>query len=122
ASPPPSLVASTPVANLPVNASWQQTVPTPTAVPLEVVDAADAEYRVLTNVYERVAPSVVNIEVTLETPHPNIGDVSTGSGFVYDADGNIITNAHVVQGATEVRVTFNDGYVAEASVVGVDTY
>jgi len=122
AGPPPSAIASTPFENLPVNAAYRQTLPTPTAISADIISAADAEYMVLTNVYERVAPSVVNIEVTLTTPHPGLGDQSSGSGFVYDTDGHIITNAHVVQDASEVRVTFNDGYVADATVVGVDTY
>ncbi len=118
----PAPVASTPIESLPVNAAFRQTLPTPTAVSADIISAADAEYLVLTNVYERVAPSVVNIEVTVATPHPGVGDQSSGSGFVFDADGHIITNAHVVQDASEVRVTFNDGYVATATVVGVDTY
>lgn len=118
----PSPAASTPVENLPVNAAWQQALPTPTAVPADIISAADAEYLMLTNIYERVAPSVVNIEVTVDTPHPELGNLSSGSGFVYDDDGHIVTNAHVVQDAVEIRITFNDGYVADGSVVGVDTY
>jgi 2-alkenal reductase len=118
----PVPVASTPIANLPVNAVYRQTLPTPTPVSVEIINAADAEYLVLTNVYDRVAPSVVNIEVTLTTPHPGLGDQSSGSGFVYDTDGHIVTNAHVVQDASAVQVTFNDGYVTDATVVGVDTY
>jgi 2-alkenal reductase len=92
----------------------------PTAIPQAVVDAADAEYLLLTNVYERVAPSVVNIEVVVNTPA--FADVGRGSGFVLDMDGHIVTNAHVVNDAREIRVTFNDGYVAGASAVGVDLF
>ena len=122
ALPAPPPVAGTPLESLPVNAAYRQTLPTPTAISADIISAADAGYLVLTNVYERVAPSVVNIEVTLTTPHPGLGDQSSGSGFVYDTDGHIVTNAHVVQDASEVRVTFNDGYVTDATVIGVDTY
>ncbi len=44
--------------------------------------------------------------------------VGTGSGFVYDAKGHILTNNHVVEGADEIKVTFHDGTVAEAKIVG----
>ena len=44
----------------------------------------------------------------------------TGSGFVYDDKGHIVTNNHVVEGAGEIRVTFHDGEEAIAKVVGTD--
>lgn len=122
ASPPSQAAATTPLADLPVNVAFQQgaTPAVPTAVPQAVIDAADAEYQLLTNIYERVAPSVVNIEVVTNTV--GFADVGRGSGFVLDTEGHIITNAHVVNDANEVRVTFNDGYVAEARTVGVDLF
>jgi 2-alkenal reductase len=45
---------------------------------------------------------------------------SSGSGFVWDPEGHIVTNNHVVEGAEEVQITFSDGTVAVAEVVGVD--
>lgn len=114
---PAQAVASTPVAAMPVNVSFQQQAEVPSPVPQAVIDAADAEYLLLTNVYERVAPSVVNIDVSL-----SIGDDASGSGFVFDEEGHIITNAHVVSAAESILVTFNDGYVAPAQVVGTDNY
>ncbi|MFO7322096.1 MAG: trypsin-like peptidase domain-containing protein [Chloroflexota bacterium] len=120
---PPNAVASTPLANLPVNAAFRQTArATATPVPQEIIDAADAEYLLLTNIYQRIAPSVVNIDIVISTPHPGLGDRSSGSGFIYDDSGHIVTNAHVVQDAEEVRVTFNDGYVTVAEVLGADPY
>jgi serine protease Do len=44
----------------------------------------------------------------------------TGSGFVYDDQGHILTNNHVVQGAGKILVTFHDGETAQATVVGTD--
>jgi S1-C subfamily serine protease len=117
---PPQAVASTPVGAL--NVAFMAQAPTPTAVPQSVIDAADAEYLLLTNLYERLSPSVVNLDVQIETPHPGIGDQVSGSGFIYDADGHIITNAHVVSGANEIRVTFSDGYVTTAAIIGQDAY
>ena len=45
---------------------------------------------------------------------------STGSGFIFDAQGHIVTNNHVVQGATTLEVTLYDGSTHEATVVGTD--
>lgn len=95
---------------------------TPTPVAAEIVEAADAEYLLLTNLYERVNPSVVNIEIVSRF-HSDSGIVdSSGSGFVYDMNGHIVTNSHVVRDAEQILVTFYDGYVTEADVVGVDDY
>lgn len=118
---PPAAVASTPVSGL-VNTAFQSQSPTP--VSAEVINEADAEYLLLTNIYERLAPSVVNIEVSVETPHPEIVEfgISRASGFVLDTEGHIVTNAHVVDGAQEISVTFNDGYVTTAELIGVDVF
>ena len=116
-------VAGTPVASLPRVVAFQSdSGALPSEVPQAVIDAADAEYELLTNVYQRVAPSVVNVDVVVTSAHPGVGDRVGGSGFVFDTDGHIITNAHVVHDEQSVQITFNDGYIADASVVGVDTY
>jgi 2-alkenal reductase len=77
---------------------------------------------VLVNLYERVSPGVVNIEVSLKDPQGDLVDVGIGSGFVYGTQGHIITNAHVESEADELRVKFPDGLVLPATVVGDDTY
>ncbi|MEO8394612.1 MAG: trypsin-like peptidase domain-containing protein, partial [Chloroflexota bacterium] len=119
-TPPPSAMASTPLNAL---VSFQaQGRETPTAIPQEIIDAADAEYLLLQNIYDRVTPSVVNIDVTVSTANPGIVDQGSGSGFVYDDAGHIITNAHVVNQATEILVTFQDGYAVAATLVGLDAY
>ncbi len=61
-----------------------------------------------------VENSVVAIDVSQEA------GASAGSGFVIDEAGHIITNEHVVGGATAVYVTLHDGRVYEADIVGVD--
>lgn len=93
---------------------------TPTAVAPDVMNQAVAMQQVYVNMYKRVDPSVVNIDVVLRgnSDSPD----SSGSGFVYDTEGHIISNAHVVQDAREMFVTFQGGYVAEATLVGVDDY
>ncbi len=98
--------------------------PTPSPLPSDFVEAADREYILMGNVYERVSPSVVNIDVAIniQIEEENLRDVGSGSGFVYDLDGHIVTNSHVVRDADGIRVTFRDGYVADAELVGLDDF
>ncbi len=120
-------------------------VPVPQATPLPdtIISQADAEEILLVNLYKRVNPSVVNINVILgEFQHPVVPDgpqpeqpnpktpeeqfspffnpQGQGSGFVYDKNGYIITNNHVVENATKITVIFFDGTQADAEVVGTD--
>jgi len=69
-----------------------------------------AEEALLTSLYEQVSPSVVYIQVP----------AGEGSGFVWDKEGHIVTNNHVVQGARSVLVQFFDGNILEAEIVGLD--
>lgn len=89
---------------------------TPTALPGEIVDAADAENRLLTNIYARSSDSVVNIEATNQT------ETRRGSGFVYDRQGHIITNAHLVKDAEAIVVTLRNAYPLPAELVGLDSF
>ncbi len=94
----------------------------PTPLPEEVIAEADAEELLLINLYQRVNPGVVNVDVSFEHGDMGLTDFGSGSGFVYDAEGHIVTNNHVIAGADEVRITFSDGVVLIAEVVGVDPY
>ncbi|MCK4474925.1 trypsin-like peptidase domain-containing protein [Candidatus Bathyarchaeota archaeon] len=60
--------------------------------------------------------------VVLITNKRNDGSVVEGSGFVYDMQGHIVTNNHVVEGEAEIRVTFSDGTVTSAQLIGGDVY
>jgi S1-C subfamily serine protease len=95
-----------------------QAVPTASASQIELVTDED---QVLVDLYKRLNPSVVNITVYLDQD----GELSLyaqGSGFVYDDQGHILTNAHVVHGFDAVEVTFSDGLIREATVVGEDLH
>ena len=74
--------------------------------------------------YERVASGVVFVQANSgrgELPFPGGGQAASGSGFVIDEDGHIITNEHVVDGADEFRVRFGeDGEPIEAELLGTD--
>ncbi len=115
-----------------------------TTAPIRVMGQApvDSETVLLQQLYQQVNPSVVNIQVHIpagsdvlqllpsdpslpqETPDPNGTpaplDIAEASGFVYDKLGHIVTNAHVVQDATRIAVTFADDTTVIAKVVGID--
>jgi len=111
---------------------------TPTPIPPTVLNDADAEERLVAAIYERVAPSVVHIRVVQhvagaempmiqipgwpESPAPpqDFYRQGEGSGFVWDSEGHIVTNYHVVQNAEKVEITFLDGATVPAEVVGTD--
>lgn len=116
-------VSSTPIADLPISVGappGSDGMATP--IPQSIIDEADAEYLLLANVYDRTTPSIINIEADVYSDTGAYVDTSRGSGFVYDMQGHVITNAHVIRSARAIRVTFNNGYIATAQVVGVDTY
>jgi 2-alkenal reductase len=109
-------------------------VATPTAVARPAAPAAapsatggtDVESALLRAVYEKVNPSVVYIENLTQLSQRSQQQTdqtvpeSQGSGFVWDAQGHIVTNDHVVRGADELQVTFSDGVVLPAELIGSD--
>src|SRR3954470_16468009 len=99
--------------------------------PLRGQDTSNSGDGVLTprDIYKRAAPGVVFIraQVVQQTqspfdfgfPQQQRGE-ATGSGFVIDHKGTIVTNAHVVAGATKVTVQFADRHVVDATILGRD--
>jgi len=122
----------------PLQASPLPAPATPTPLPSSVLEEADAEELLVASIYERVAPSVVHIRVVqqvsgAELPFPEIPGWpempeppqdffrrGEGSGFVWDQQGHIVTNCHVVENAERVEVVFLDGTTVLAEVVGTD--
>ena len=94
----------------------------PTALPDDIVSAADAEYLLLTNIYQRVSPSVVNVEALIFADDGSASDTRRGSGFVYDRQGHIITNAHLVSGVDSITVTLQNTQVVPAQMLGLDSF
>jgi S1-C subfamily serine protease len=91
--------------------------------------ATTAQSTNLTSIFKKVENSVV--QITAKTPNPNLQIIINGiplsnkssrlgSGFVYDKQGRIITNTHVVDGASTADVTFVDGNTYRAKVIGKD--
>src|SRR3954449_5330088 len=76
-------------------------------------------------VYENAKDSVAYItsQVTQQSDSPfgqTQTGIATGSGFVVSSDGYIVTNAHVVEGSTNVKVKIGDGKTQTATIVGQD--
>lgn len=96
--------------------------PTPTPTPAVPVDLEPGE-RILINIYKKVAPSVVNITTQVLQWDFFFGvypEEGAGSGFVYDKEGHIITNYHVIEDAQSIEVSFGEDLSVPAEVVGVD--
>ena len=74
----------------------------------------------LIEIFEKSEPGVVRVNVQRIESVEGAGGV--GSGFVFDKKGHIITNAHVVDDARKVVVTFLDGRSYNANIIGLDEY
>lgn len=72
-------------------------------------------------VFNVVKDSVVLIKTKIQTTL-GLEDYSQGSGFIYDGNGHIITNNHVIEDADEIHITFTSGNITKATIVGVDPY
>lgn len=93
------------------------------------VEAVDAYSRVVTSVAERVGPAVVNVGVThvlrakTRAGEPRTSERSgAGSGVVITPDGYILTNSHVVSGASRIVAATGDGRELAAELVGEDPH
>jgi putative serine protease PepD len=85
---------------------------TPSAQPAAVTQSGST----VAEIYRRVGDAVVLVRAGSELG----GGVATGSGFVIDAEGHVVTNQHVVGSSTDVTVVSADGDEYDAEVVGTD--
>lgn len=126
----------------PTQASITNALAAPPAAELTQTGGSDllAAYQgTLEGIYKQVSPSVVNIRVVKQMDASSIPGQNfpffnlpqdqqpsqqyssgLGSGFVWDTQGHIVTNNHVVSGAEKIEVTFSDGTILNATLVGAD--
>ncbi len=107
---------------------------TPTPPPIEITRGAVlAELETtLVGLYDRVNPSVVSIQVVRQGTLLPDDDMfqfefpreqyrrGSGSGFVWDQEGHLVTNYHVVENASRIVVQFHDGRTVDAELIGSD--
>jgi S1-C subfamily serine protease len=108
----PAVSATTAPAIVPASAA----LPAPATAPAAAT--ADSLQAAVEGVYAQANPSVVYIVVSAGNGY---GAQASGSGFIYDKNGMIVTNAHVVEGAQDIQVVFADGSHQTANLVGADT-
>lgn len=86
---------------------------------LQLLKAKESQ---LNTIYSTSLPSIVHIKVRQTVPgfFQNQERTGEGSGFIWDTEGNIVTNYHVVASASIVDVEFADGSQYPASVIGLD--
>ncbi len=92
-------------------------LPTTVVIPPPVSGGSASDDQTLAALYQRVDLSVVAIRV--DSADAQVGS-SLGSGFVYDTDGHIVTNHHVIANASNIEVDFPSGLKVHGQVVGSD--
>ena len=119
----PAISATSVADSSSTNTSTRLPVSAPVVNPAQPVPAAPGavidEQATIEGLYARENPSVVNITIYGQQGR-QVAALGEGSGFVFDASGDIVTNAHVVQHADQLEVTFSDGTVLPAKIVGQD--
>jgi 2-alkenal reductase len=93
-------------------------------VVIEIDPNEDVETQILRAVYQKVNPSVVKVISLGDAAIEAFGDdplpQGQGSGFIWDDEGFIVTNAHVVQDADQVQIIFYDDRTVTGEVLGAD--
>ena len=104
--------------------------PTPVTLAAPAAERDEGDGLTINEIYSQASPGVANIEAQVSTSQAELGPfgaprggggTATGSGFVIDDEGRIITNAHVVDGAEEISVKLTeDGDTYDAELLGED--
>ena len=82
----------------------------------------DAYSHAVVSAADRISPAVVKIDVRRNATQHRSESGGSGSGFLFTPDGLILTNSHVVSGASEVGVSLRDGQRLDADILGDDPH
>jgi S1-C subfamily serine protease len=116
----PAVATPTPTPTSTVQPTPTAALPQVTPLPAEPANVLEAQVE---TVYDQAGPAVVNITsrvIAYDRFMQPIPQEGAGSGFVYDTEGHIVTNYHVVADAESVSVALSSGEVYTAMIVGVD--
>ena len=80
----------------------------------------DAYSEAVSRAFDRAHAAVVHLEVRVKNPESRTPGVGSGSGFFISPDGYLLTNSHVVHGASEIRVSLADGRRLVGDLIGDD--
>ena len=119
-----SLVNASTTSTSTANVSGGTTTTTGTignSIPSSVLGSVSDLETTLESIYSVVSPSVVLINDNMPASSTSLGGPALGSGFVWDTKGDIVTNNHVIDGASNITVTFSDGTLVNASLVAADS-
>jgi 2-alkenal reductase len=141
AAPQTTVATSTSASGSAITSSSSLTSTTNTSTPAQITGGSDllsAYESTLESIYTTVNPQVVNISAVTHATSSNFQNLpgfdnnnnsqtpqysqALGSGFAWDTKGDIVTNNHVVDGASKIEVTFSDGTTVPATIVGQDPY
>ena len=119
-SPTPTVLSTATPTPVPTFTPTPTPVPTPTAIPVVAGTLLS-----LADMVEAVKPSVVSVVAEVVQQDfwgREVVGHNSGTGVVFDDDGYILTNNHVVEDSTKVTVTLDDGTEIEARLIGADTF
>jgi S1-C subfamily serine protease len=109
-----------PAANSPQPPSFTAVPTVPRPVPTIGSSAQPVASSSLSDLYERLNAGVVSILIYPQGGQTDSLPSAQGSGFVIDTDGHIVTNEHVVEGASDIEIDFPSGQKAFATLIGTD--
>ena len=103
-----------------VTTTTTETVNTTATTSNSILSSVNGIETTLESIFIQVSPSVVLINDDMPATATSAGGAALGSGFVWDTQGDIVTNNHVIDGASNITVTFSDGTVVNATLVAAD--